>query len=125
MNSGAIGVLQDQAVVFLPNSYGDVYGTGIDLRVGGGYMLNDLSEVRGVFVYQSADANLVRMLLDHGANPAAVDKQRWTPLDYAVSRPRSPSTPAEGTEDGTATSAAPEGGKHLELTPSPESSEAR
>jgi hypothetical protein len=61
VNSGAIGVLQDQAVAFLPNSYGDVYGTGIDLRVGGGYMFNDLSEVRGVFVYQSADANLVRM----------------------------------------------------------------
>jgi opacity protein-like surface antigen len=61
VNSGAIGVLQDQAVVFLPNSYGGVYGTGIDLRIGGGYMFNDLSEVRGVFVYQSADANLVRM----------------------------------------------------------------
>src|SRR3954470_8426598 len=61
INSGAIGRLQDQATAILPNSYGDVYGTGIQLRFGGGYRLNELSEVRGVFIYQSADADLVRL----------------------------------------------------------------
>lgn len=61
VNSGAIGTLQGQATAILPNSYGDVYGTGIQLRFGGGYMLDDVSELRGVFTYQAADADLVRM----------------------------------------------------------------
>ena len=61
VNSGAIGVLQGQAVAILPNPYGAVYGTGIDLRVGTGYWLNDASELRAVLTFQSADADLVRL----------------------------------------------------------------
>lgn len=61
VNSGAIGQLNGQTAAILPNSYGDVYGTGIQLRVGGGYALDALSEVRGVFTFQSADADLVRL----------------------------------------------------------------
>jgi hypothetical protein len=33
----------------------------VQLRFGGGYVLNELSELRGVFTYQSADADLVRL----------------------------------------------------------------
>ena len=61
VNSGAIGTVQGQTTAILPNSYGDVYGSGLHFRFGGGYLLNDESELRGVFTYQSADANLVRM----------------------------------------------------------------
>jgi hypothetical protein len=61
INSGAIGTLQGQATAILPQSYGDVYGTGTHLRFGGGYALNAESEVRGIFTWQSADANLVRL----------------------------------------------------------------
>ena len=61
VNSGAIGRLQGQATAILPSPYGDVYGTGLHFRFGGGYALNDESEVRGVFTYQSADADLVRL----------------------------------------------------------------
>jgi hypothetical protein len=61
VNSGAIGFIGTDAAAILPNSYGDVYGTGIQFRFGGGYMLNDLTEVRGVFIFQSADADLVRL----------------------------------------------------------------
>lgn len=61
LNSGAIGRLQDQTVAILPSPYGDVYGTGVQLRFGGGYILNDVSELRGIFTYQSADADLVRL----------------------------------------------------------------
>src|SRR4051794_23641770 len=61
VNSGAIGPLQGQATAILPNSYGDVYGTGLEFRFGGGYRLDDVSELRGVFIYQSADADLVRL----------------------------------------------------------------
>ena len=62
INSGAIGQLQGQTAAILPNPYGDVYGTGLLFRFGGGYVLDDdVSELRGVFTYQSADANLVRL----------------------------------------------------------------
>jgi len=61
VSSGAIGVLQGQAAAFLPQTYGDVYGTGIDWRVGGGYTLDEKSEVRAMFSWQSGDADLVRL----------------------------------------------------------------
>jgi len=61
VNSGAIGRLQGQAAAILPNPYGDVYGTGLHFKFGGGYVLNPQSELRGIFTYQSADANLVRL----------------------------------------------------------------
>jgi hypothetical protein len=61
INSGAIGTLQGQAAAILPNTYGHVYGTGLDLRFGAGFKLNEESELRGVFIYQSADADLVRL----------------------------------------------------------------
>jgi outer membrane protein with beta-barrel domain len=61
VNSGAIGVLQGQAAALLPNPYGKVYGTGIQLRFGAAYALNELSELRGVLTFQSADADLVRL----------------------------------------------------------------
>jgi opacity protein-like surface antigen len=61
VNSGAIGTLNGQAAAFLPQSYGDVYGTGIQLRFGGAYAIDKVSEVRAVFTFQSADADLVRL----------------------------------------------------------------
>jgi hypothetical protein len=61
VNSGAIGTLQGQATAVLPNPYGEVYGTGIELHFGAGYTLNDDSELRGMFTFQSADADLVRL----------------------------------------------------------------
>jgi hypothetical protein len=61
VNSGAIGTLQGQATAILPQSYSDVYGTGIDLRAGGGYRLDERSELHAMFVYQTADADLVRL----------------------------------------------------------------
>jgi hypothetical protein len=61
VSSGAIGTLQGQAAAFLPQSYADVYGNGLDFRFGGGYTLGDRSELRGMFIWQSADADLVRL----------------------------------------------------------------
>jgi hypothetical protein len=61
VNSGAIGVLDGQATAILPNSYGDVYGTGIHLHFGVGYLIDDASELRAALTYQSADADLVRL----------------------------------------------------------------
>jgi Outer membrane protein beta-barrel domain len=61
VNSGAIGRLQGQAAAILPQPYGDVYGTGLTFKFGGGYVLNPEAELRAVFTLQSADANLVRL----------------------------------------------------------------
>ena len=61
VNSGAIGRLDGQAAAILPNPYGEVYGTGMHLRFGAGYVLNAESELRAALTYQSADADLVRL----------------------------------------------------------------
>ena len=61
INSGAIGTLNGQTAAILPSSYGDVYGAGIHFKFGGGYMLNENAEIRGVFTWQTADADLVRL----------------------------------------------------------------
>jgi hypothetical protein len=61
INSGAIGTLDGQTAVITKNTYEDVYGTGLHFRFGGGYMLDDLSEVRATFTYQSLDADLTPM----------------------------------------------------------------
>lgn len=93
INSGAIGQLQGQTAAILPNPYGDVYGTGLLFRFGGGYLLDDkVSELRGVFTYQSADANLVRLgdlgpsslygqYADHKTLSLDFGYRRYVPLD--------------------------------------------
>ena len=61
INSSGIGVLSNQKVVILKNTYEDVYGTGLNLRFGGGFMLDDVTEVRATFTYQSVGADLTPM----------------------------------------------------------------
>jgi hypothetical protein len=59
INSSGVGQINNQAVVILKNPYSEVYGTGLHLKFGGGYMLNEAVEVRGTFTFQSLDADLV------------------------------------------------------------------
>lgn len=79
VNSGAIGVLNGQATAILPNSYGDVYGAGVQLRLGVGFMLDELAELRGVLTFQSADADLVR-LGDIGPSSLYAQYSDWQSL---------------------------------------------
>ena len=58
INSSGVGRINNQAVVVLKNSYENVYGTGLHFRFGGGYMIDDASEVRVTFTFQSLDADL-------------------------------------------------------------------
>jgi hypothetical protein len=48
-------------VAILKNTYEDVYGTGLHLRFGGGYLLDEVSELRATFTFQSLDADLTPM----------------------------------------------------------------
>jgi hypothetical protein len=66
INSSGIGTLNNQTVVILKNKYEDVYGTGLNLRFGGGYLLKQNSELFVTFTLQSLDADLTRMG-DYGA----------------------------------------------------------
>jgi hypothetical protein len=61
INSSGIGQINNQAVVITKNTYEDVYGTGLHLRFGGGYMLDDATEARATFTFQSLDADLTAM----------------------------------------------------------------
>jgi hypothetical protein len=61
INSSGIGTLNAQAVVITKNSYDDVYGTGLHLRFGGGYLIDDDTEIRATFSLQSLDADLTEM----------------------------------------------------------------
>jgi hypothetical protein len=81
VNSGAIGTLQGQTVAILPNSYRDVYGTGIEFRFGGGYKLDEVSELRGMFHWQTADADLVR-LGDYGPSSLYGQYSRYKAFSF-------------------------------------------
>jgi hypothetical protein len=59
INSSAFGTINNQAVVVLKNKYEDVYGTGLHMRFGGGYMLRTGLEARATLTIQSLDADLV------------------------------------------------------------------
>jgi hypothetical protein len=61
INSSGTGRINNQAVVILKNTYEDVYGTGLHIRFGGGYMIDEETEVRATFTLQSLDADLVPM----------------------------------------------------------------
>jgi opacity protein-like surface antigen len=61
INSSGIGTLNNQSVAILKNRYEDVYGTGLHLRFGGGYMFRENTEARVTFSFQSLDADLTRM----------------------------------------------------------------
>ena len=67
INSSAIGTINGQTVAILKNQYEDVYGTGLHLRFGGGYLFREDTEARVTFTFQSLDADLVRMG-DYGAS---------------------------------------------------------
>jgi hypothetical protein len=61
INSSGIGTLNGQTVVVTKNTYDDVYGTGLHIRFGGGYLIDDFTEVRATFSFQSLDAELAPM----------------------------------------------------------------
>jgi hypothetical protein len=61
INSSAIGSLNGQTTVILKNKYEDVYGTGLHLRFGGGYMWRENQEFRVSFTLQQLDSDLVEL----------------------------------------------------------------
>ena len=75
INSSAIGSVNDQTVVVLTNQYEDVYGSGLHIRVGGGYKLNPNTEARVNLSFQSADADLASYLVQQGVSLRVADER--------------------------------------------------
>ncbi len=59
--SSGIGTIFDRATVIEDQSYGDIFGTGVRVNLGGGYRLDDMAEVRGELSIDSAGAELRRI----------------------------------------------------------------
>ena len=68
INSSGIGTINNQVVVITRNSYNDVYGAGLHLRFGGGYLFKPDTEARVTFTFQSLDADYVVPMGDYGAS---------------------------------------------------------
>ncbi len=66
INSSGVGTLAGQTVVITRNTYNDVYGAGLHLRFGGGYMWKPNLEIRGAFAFQSLDADEIVPMGDLG-----------------------------------------------------------
>jgi hypothetical protein len=68
INSSGIGSINNQVVVITRNSYNDVYGAGLHLRFGGGYLFKPNTEARVTFTFQSLDADYVVPMGDIGVS---------------------------------------------------------
>ena len=59
--AAGIGTLQGVPVVFQSQSFGSVYGNGVNWSFGAGYMLDERNEVRAQFSYQRSGADAVTL----------------------------------------------------------------
>lgn len=102
INSSGLGILNNQAVVITKNKYEDVYGTGMQVRFGGGYMLDYRTEVKVNFTIQSLDADLTPMG-EYGASSLYgqyADYKAYT-LDFAGRRYQDTLKPLKFYGEGT------------------------
>ena len=68
INASGVGEINNQVVVITRNTYNDVYGAGLHLRFGGGYMLKPDTEARVTFTFQSLDADFITPIGDIGTS---------------------------------------------------------
>lgn len=68
INASGFGTINNQTVVVTKNSYNDVYGAGLHLRFGGGYLFRPDTEARVTFTFQSLDADFITPMGDIGSS---------------------------------------------------------
>jgi hypothetical protein len=68
INSSGVGEINNQVVVITKNGYNDVYGAGLHLRFGGGYLFKPDTEARVTFTFQSLDADFITPMGDIGTS---------------------------------------------------------
>lgn len=91
INGSGIGTINGQTVVITRNTYEQVYGTGLHLRGGVGYLTSDqMTELRATVTFQSLDADFITPIGDIGVSnlyAQYTDYQALT-LDVGVRRYR-------------------------------------
>ena len=88
INSSGIGQINNQAVVIKANSFDDVFGTGLQMRFGGGYAFSDATEVTAAFFFQSSEADEITAMGDIGVSnlyARYTDYETWG-LDLGLRR---------------------------------------
>ena len=78
--SAGIGTLDGQPTTIRPQSFGDVYGTGVQWQFSGGYMVDEINEVRAQFTYQRVGSDLVELGTTGGQELVATfdDYKAWS-----------------------------------------------
>ena len=78
--AAGIGTLDQSAAVINAQSFGDVYGTGVLWQFSGGYMVDEINEVRAQLSYQRAGSDIVNLGTANGTDLVATfdDYKSWT-----------------------------------------------
>ncbi len=78
--SAGIGTLNDQATIIRSQSFGDVFGTGVQWQFSGGYMVDEFNEARGQFSYQRVGSDLIELGTSGGSELVATfdDYKAWS-----------------------------------------------
>ena len=78
--AAGIGTLDNKAAVINAQSFGDVFGTGVHWQFSGGYMVDEINEVRVQLSYQRAGSDIVNLGTANGTNLVATfdDYKAWT-----------------------------------------------
>jgi hypothetical protein len=78
--AAGIGTLEGNATVVSAQSFGDVYGTGVQWLFSGGYMIDEINEVRAQLSYQRAGSDIVDLGTSNNTPLVATfdDYKAWT-----------------------------------------------
>jgi len=78
--SAGIGTLNGLPTVIEPQSFGDVYGTGVQWQFSGGYMVDEINEVRAQFTYQRVGSGVADLGTTAGSDLVATfdDYKAWS-----------------------------------------------
>ena len=78
--AAGIGTLDNKATVINSQSFGDVYGSGVHWQFSGGYMIDEINEVRAQLNYQGAGSDIASVGTVNGTELVAMfdDYKAWT-----------------------------------------------
>lgn len=78
--AAAIGTLNGVPTIIESTSFGEVYGNGVQFQFGGGYMLDEINEVRGQVSYQRVGSDVTTLGTAGGSELVGTfdDYKAWT-----------------------------------------------
>ena len=78
--AAAIGTIEGQPAVIRAQSFGDVFGNGVQFQFSGGYMVDEINEVRGQVSYQRVGSDVSTMGTISGTDLVGTfdDYKVWT-----------------------------------------------